>query len=715
MSNINDSYLVSKEQAETFRPTLLYRIYLIDGTAYYLTSANDMTASGMTYAGVSWFGNRYQSVIKNQNLGALQNSSAMGIDVFGSATIEIADTDPSTFWLIAELTNGFQGATMTVYFTLYDPYTNQFSPDYQEVFTGVCDPATRSANDNLKLTAVSLYSLSKTLAPPVPISRECPWNFPVTLSQRIDGAYNQLSKYWNCGYSPDVNGGVAGTYGPSGPYTSCAYTPSDCKARGMYDRDAGNRWTSRFGGVQWTPPATWKSKSYTQGKTIQGVNSINEQKWTQYVPLTFGRVWVDGICANVVGDANYTTAEVILGYGDYNITTDWQSQVAYVVVNGLLVPFASNTKDLLFRWYGQEGGGRGGSIRQGAIYNAQGDPYGGMLVINPVIYNQVAASNAPFSCRALLPTRPIPVYSGPGQYTMQRTDSPAWVIYELLRIARPDLYAQVDLDSVMRFSYRCAENISYRKADGTTGVHRRYGCSLAIQQPQSLASIIAGLQIANRLMIVRDINGGGVIRFLEKRALCDQQWAPVPGSNINDNPFFSTAYDGVRRLGYLGYDFHDGNVIPGTLQMIQDTNANMPVVFRCEFQDEDNQWTKDSVRLADMGAFNRINQLNTATVTAIGVPNADQAYRVLKTKQAEMLYANPTGQPRGALRWQFKATFRGVHLTTGMIVRLWSMRINLPAYWYRIEGIQPDKDFATATYTVRLHSDDWYTDKFGQV
>ena len=249
----------------------------------------------------------------------------------------------------------------------------------------------------------------------------------------------------------------------------------------MYKTDSRGNGTRRFGGSDWTPPATWVGHSYTSGMHAQGVNTLNEAKWSQYVPLTYGKTWVNGVAANTVGDPNQTIGEIILGFGYYGFASDPIDNITVVAAN-LLTPYATQTGDLLFRWYLLTDGAPNGVMNQGSPYNGTGNPYGSLLVIIPVLYAAVQSSASPMPVRALINQRLIPVFSDGGAVSSyQRTDLLAWCIYDLLFYARPDLYAQIDINSVIAYANICGQIINYNQVNGTPSSHRRYGVSLSIQ------------------------------------------------------------------------------------------------------------------------------------------------------------------------------------------------------------------------------------------
>jgi hypothetical protein len=691
-----------------YRPWIAYTVTLSNGRIFGFGTATDNITDS-----VAWQGVAYWAVVADQNLQAMQASNTLGTSSMGSIAISLADAD-ATWWSV-EASVGFAGALITADVTYYDTNTNTFASDSRRIFNGICDAATRSGQLT-HLTAVSNYSLTKSIAPPMPIQRNCPKRFPSTYSQRADGAGNTLSPYWDCGYSPDISGGV-GNYGPNGPYTICAKTPTDCKARGMWQTDAAGRNTKRFGGSQWVPPATWKGESYTDGKTTDGVNTECLAKYNQFVPITFGTTWVKCPCANGVGDPNSSEFEVLCGYGDYTGNgVQAISNIQIVLCQNLEVPPSTATTDLLFRWYMGTTGNRSGNFHQGGVYGGNGDPYGSILCLYVVVYSQVAASNTAASVQVLVGARPIPVYSAPGVFSWQQTDLVAWVVYELIRLEKPDLYALIDVNSVIAYAQVCGTVIGYTRTDGSAGSHRRYGVAISVEQPVSLSTLIESLKLTGDLMILQNPNGSG-FRFVARQSLADQQPGPNPDSNdlaaypsyrAQDNPNGSPTGN-----GYPAYSFDDTNILPGSVNISQDTLAKQPTVWQANIQDEDNSWTPDSVREANLDLYAISQENSIATYNAAGLPNYDQAYRVIKTKMAEVSQGNPRKDNKGSwiLTWETNA--QANHLCTGSLIRFSYLPLAIAPCFLRVEGIGPTADYRTVSLTARYIDDRWYCDGFG--
>ena len=375
----------AKELTIAYQPLLLAEFYWPDGTVLRCATHGLRAGDG----GYQYAGNDYLPRILNQDIAATQMLADHGAAMAPAVTLVLNDAD-RYLWTNYEQTLGFRGARLVLRFVFWNVGANDFSSDYLTPFVGVCS-APWVDETTLIVRATSLLSMEQTMLPSVRVQKTCPWLFPATRAQREEGANDRNSWFFACGYAPDVEGENArGNLNGSEPFTSCGYTKSDCQARGMYDRDAQNRITGRFGGVQWDPPASFRSRSYLTGKWEEGWNNSNEAKYGDYAPMVYGTAWVEPVVLNVVGDANYTSFECLVCYGEVG-------DILRVVVNDVEVPPATTithqplqVADPIFWWALVNRGDRDGGPAQAPPYNGQGDPYGSLCVIQVTVPRRLA-------------------------------------------------------------------------------------------------------------------------------------------------------------------------------------------------------------------------------------------------------------------------------------------------------------------------------------
>ena len=120
--------------------------------------------------------------------------------------------------------------------------------------------------------------------------------------------------------------------------------------------------------------------------------------------------------------------------------------------------------------------------------------------------------------------------------------------------------------------------------------------------------------------------------------------------------------------GWPAYEFGD-NSFSGILRsangapsltVTSQSIANSPNHYTVEFQDEFNDYQQDSLSLVDIDDFLLTGQDVTTTLTALGLPNFDQANRAA----ALQLYKSVNGNTYV----QFETSVKGVGLKPGDII-----------------------------------------------
>ena len=166
-------------------------------------ATHDLTPSGFQYNG-----NSYLPRILNQDMAAFQLVSQQGISVPPTVSLKLADAD-KLLWGY-EMSIGFRGAVLNIRFVFWNVGTGSFSADSVVYGPFLCSAASNVDDTSLTIPAGSKLNMEQIQAPFIHIQQTCPWSFPATAAQRLDGATNDLSDFWQCGYSPDVSSGQGG-------------------------------------------------------------------------------------------------------------------------------------------------------------------------------------------------------------------------------------------------------------------------------------------------------------------------------------------------------------------------------------------------------------------------------------------------------------------------------------------------------------------------
>lgn len=677
----------AKETELSYQPLLIAIVTFPDATVLRLSTHPLNVAEG----GFQYGGQDYHGRISSHDIPALQALSEQGIDQLPAVTLHLADADK---WLMQyELAHGWRGALLEVRLVFWDADTATFSTNAYVKFSGVCSGA--NADDLTLTVSATARNPQKTLLPPTLIQKRCPWLFPATAAQKAE-AGNPDSAFYRCGYT-----GVADW---------CDYTAQRCKAL--------NNW-NRFGGVQFDPPAAWRSKSYLEGKTVEGKNVGPDQLYGQPVPLVYGTAWVDCPVANTMGEGNSTHWEAIVCDGEVD-------DIIKVIAQDVEVPRTTSrsgtpywVQDWLFCWRPVTWGTRDGSPNQGALYNGRGDSYGSICVIEGVVPKKLAESAGRPATRVLVRGPKIRTYSDPNTWTLTGDPgnrNPVWILMDLL-VRSGWNYADLDIQSFIDAALYCDELVTYTNAEGVESTHPRYSCSIAIQDRRSAAQLIRGVrQAGNLILVTRDTDGKKQVRV--KMTLADQQPAAVNGSNYN-TPVPSKGHAGGAANGYVAYHFNESSILADDkgapqARVYQEPLSDAPNRISFAFRDADNWYAEDSFTRIDTADVARIGQEIGGTFAPEGIDSYDAAKRISAIFLAETLRGNSRLDTGGTYYVEFSTTVKVAHLRAGDIVMLSLARYNWANQLFRVLKIQPRTDFETCNVTLAWHSDDWYTDAWGQ-
>ena len=134
-----------------------------------------------------------------------------------------------------------------------------------------------------------------------------------------------------------------------------------------------------------------------------------------------------------------------------------------------------------------------------------------------------------------------------------------------------------------------------------------------------------------------------------------------------------------------------------SLTLTSQSIANSPNQYTVEFQDEFNDYQQDSLSLVDIDDLLLTGQNVTAALTALGLPNFDQANRAA----ALQLYKSVNGNTYV----QFETSVKGVGLKPGDIITLTYAREGYSRQPFRITKLSPGVNFITAVISAQIHDE----------
>jgi hypothetical protein len=671
-----------KEQAVTDTPLLLFDCVLSDGT----------TEHWSTHA-VSVGEVAYSARVLGHNVFELQASSDQGADGVPKISLVLANADSHCSEIERE--TGWKGARLTAGLVFYDLRNAVPLTDRSVIFQGICNPPDQILEATFQITATNRMNLQRLSMPQVRIQRRCPWDFPSDEEQRTEavdgGASGKYSRYYRCGYSPGVAGGT-GTLNGSVPFAGCGYTRTDCQARGMF---------RNFGGIEFVPPAI-SVRAYGSKSSQTSAVSFNTAQYNDFVPMIYGTAWYNPPVVFGRNDGNLTRMEVLLGLGEIQ-------GVLTVLVSGVEIPLGVSGTDMTGTgWYNvQTPGTRSGAFDNSFLDGSgqpAGDPYGSMAYLSVVVPNRINNGTDLPKVTVLVQGLKLPVYGADGSYISdQFTNNTAWVLLDILRRAGWSL-TEIDATSFAAAAAYCDEEIAALDLYGNAIQLPRFQCNLVLQTRRAAGDLVRGVRNTSRLMLTYGTNGALELRVENSLAL-----------EMPAKPAWSNATEPLND-GWPSYEFGDGSTgFSGLMRKLSGepsfrvyarSIANTPNLLTVEFQDSLNEYQQDSFTLVDADDVACCGQEVSQTLAVLGIPNFDQAARMLKL--------NLDRSVRGNTYVEFETSVRSFGIRPGDLITVTYLKEGFERQVFRVLKIAPGANHRTSTITGQIHDDAWYADSNGQ-
>ena len=626
-------------------------------------------------------GHDYDARLLKHNLFEL---AAAAEDTRVSVTLANADSRFSEI----EREIGFRGAQVNVSFLFYDLTAHEAASEARVVFRGIANTAEEITEAALRVTFTNRLNLQRIVLPDVRIQRRCPWAFPATADQRLEavngGAKGKYSALYRCGYSPDQIGGAGAldTLNPGQPFTSCEYTRTACTARGMFD-------AGRFGGLEFVP-AQIEVRSFGASGSHLSPIVASEARYNDFVPLVYGTAWYQPPVVFARNDGNLTHLEVLLGMGEI-------AEIIKIVVNDIEIPEAVVGVDMTGTgWYTLiTSGTRSGSFNPDF---PGGDPYGSMAMAGVVVPNSISSGQSLPRVQVLLAGMKLERFDSSGTSQGEAfTNNPAWVMLDVLRRSGW-LTSDVDLSSFATAATYCEEGIQTTDLYGNTVLVPRFECNLVVNRRWSAAEVARGVRNGSSLLLTYGI--GGLLTLRVENTIASQQPTKPDGSNSTES----------LNGGWPAYEFSDGSATfsgilrkaggDPAIRLYAISGSDSPNRLTVEFQDEFNEYQQDSLSLADSDDALLTQREVTATFPGLGLPNFDQAARMLALQLAKSTV--------GSALVEFETTVRGVGLSPGDLITVTYLKEGLQRQPFRILKLAPGVNYQTVVITAQWHDDGWY-------
>ncbi len=377
MTNIE----VMKERRETCTPVLLFDCQLADGTVE-RWATNEVKLDEHTY----------EARVVAHGAFALRVVGDATLDGPGRVSLVVSNVDGRISQLDRSV--GFKGAKLTVRFGFFNLETGLAETPLEAVYSGIGQPAEEIREDAARLSFADRFSLTRILQPSLRVQSTCPWRFPRTSEERAEasggGGEGRYSSLWKCGYSPDQADGC-GTMIDGIPFTNCARTAGDCKARGMYSVDSRGTATARFGGFTYLP-ATILVRSCGETSPRWSESIDGKARSNDPLPLHYGTGWVRALVNFSRSDGNLTHYELVVATGP-------MAGVHKVLADGMDVPLGQAGQNMTGTgWFNIVSDGNRNGGRNPFFINSsgesEGDPHGSILTLAVAIPNKLLSGSS---------------------------------------------------------------------------------------------------------------------------------------------------------------------------------------------------------------------------------------------------------------------------------------------------------------------------------
>jgi hypothetical protein len=643
---------------------------------------------------VHYGGSLYAARILKHNLFELRSASSDATDGVSQVSITLGNAD--SFYSPVERTIGWKGAQLTIQFLFMNLFTGVAATDVRVLFRGSANPPDESTESYLRLSFSNRLNLQRLFLPATRIQKRCPWTFPTTaaqLTEAIDGGAKGIySPFYRCGYSAGVPGGV-GTLNAGAPFTSCDYSRAQCVQRGMFDTDSSGNSTRRFGGIEFVP-ASILVRSYGEKGSHASLTLDNQARYNDCIPLVYGTGWYYPPIVFARNDGNLTHTEVLLGAGE-------MTAVVKVIVNGVEIPEGVAGANMTATgWYNVVTlGARTGAFNLDFVDTTGkpvGDPYGSLACLSVVVPNRISNGNSLPEIQVLAQGLRVRRFDSTGAaLDVVFSNNPAWVMLDVLSRSGWTT-ADLDLPSFAHVAQRCDQLVTALDLNGNSTLIPRFQCNLILTGRRSAADIVRGIRTNAQVYLIT--NSNGLLQLRAEDSLALQQPIVPLGSNSTES----------LAGGWPAYEFGD-NLFSGILRRENGqasfrtssrTSADSPNLFTLEFQDEFNEYQQDSVSLTSLDDSLRTSQEISASITALGVPNFDQATRITSLQLKKSVSGNTYVD--------FDTSVRAVDLRPGDLITITYSKEGWDRQPFRITRIAPGSNYRIASITAQIHDDSWY-------
>ncbi|HJY06582.1 MAG TPA: phage tail protein, partial [Bryobacteraceae bacterium] len=249
----------------------------------------------------------------------------------------------------------------------------------------------------------------------------------------------------------------------------------------------------------------------------------------------------------------------------------------------------------------------------------------------------------------------------------------------------------------------CDELIATTDTNGNAIHIARYRCNLILTKRKSAADVIRSVRVACGLMLRYGANG--LLELLPETSLALQHPSLPDGSNVVES----------LNGGWPVYEFSDSSAAASGIARNPDGTSTVRLVSKSisessnrvtvEFQDEANEYQQDTLSVVSDDDQALIGYEVGSTSTALGLPNFNQALRILSRQIGKAT--------KGNRFIEFGTSFRALKVRPGDIIALTYLKEGLSRTPFRVVKLAPSINYRNVSILAQAHDDSWYSDDPG--
>jgi hypothetical protein len=331
--------------------------------------------------------------------------------------------------------------------------------------------------------------------------------------------------------------------------------------------------------------------------------------------------------------------------------------------------------------------------------NPLGDPYGNMAMMSVVVPNAISDGTTLPSIQVLINGLQLEQFDSSGtSLGASFTNNSAWVLLDVLRRSGW-LTTEIDLPSFAAAAAYCEQAIETTDLNGNPVAATMFACNFVLQSSESGAEVAKGIRNGSQLMLT--YGSGGLLTLNVENTIALQQPSLPDGSNSTE----------MLNGGWPAYEFSDGSATYSglvrnangapSIRLWSQITAATPNRLTVEFQDEFNGYQQDSLSLVDIDDALLTDRQVTASSMALGLPNFDQATRILSLQLDKTI--------DGYTFIDFETTVKGIGISPGDLITITYLKEGLERQPFRVVKMAPGVNYQTVMVTAQWHDDAWYT------